>query len=126
MPGKAREKFLALQVARPSYPEVGTYLQKIGRSEEAVRQGISAYFGGKYQQAIEQLSEASKSNNEDSHIYAALACAYATKYLLSGGEEKELYGLAVEAMRKAKQIDGNIHLDASYISPKIIALLNQR
>ncbi len=125
-PSRAKEKFLALQGAGSSAPEIETYLGKIGRLEERARQGIAAYFAGKNLEAIETLNEVTRANSEDSRLYAALACAYATKFLLAGGEDKELYRAALETFRKAKQMDGNIRLDAAYISPKVIALLNPR
>jgi len=123
---KARSKFLLVRQRDASYPDAENYLAKVTRIQETTRTGITAFFEGQYQQSIDQLAEASKSNADNANVYAFLACSYAAKYFLTGGEDKNLYQNALNAFNKVKEVNSSYKLDSKYISPKIIAMLNGR
>lgn len=120
---QAKAKFLDVRRLDPAYPELGTYLKLIGDTEEKIRRGISAFFAGEYQQAIDQLRETSRAGGDNANMYAFLACSYAAKYLLSGAEDRTLRQNAVDAYGRTKQVDAGYTLNDKFISPKIIALL---
>jgi hypothetical protein len=120
---QAKTKFTSLKALDPTYPGLERYLQTVGSIEESTRKGITAFFEGEYQQAIEQLNETSKGGSDNPHLYAFLACSYAAKYLLAGAEDKALKQHAVEAFAKLKKVDARYALEGKFISPGIISLL---
>jgi tetratricopeptide (TPR) repeat protein len=121
--GQAKARFQTLQRIAPSYPELADYMGSIGSVENMVHQGIAAFFGGEYRDAIDKLSSSSKKGNDNPHVYAFLACSYAAEYLLAGAENGNLKREAVDAFGKVRGIDPRYELDTKLISPGIIALL---
>ena len=121
--GQAKARFQTLQRIAPSYPELEDYMGSIGSVENMVHQGIAAYFGGEYRDAIDKLSSSSEKGNDNPHVYAFLACSYAAEYLLAGAENGNLKKEAVDAFGKVRGIDPRYELDTRLISPGIIALL---
>ena len=121
--GQAKAGFLRLQTIAPSYPGLSEYMGSIGSAENLVHQGIAAFFGGEYREAIDKLGSSSKNGNDNPHVYAFLACSYAAEYLLAGGENGNLKKEAVDAFVRVKEINPRYKLDATLISPGIISLL---
>jgi tetratricopeptide (TPR) repeat protein len=122
--GQAKARFQTLQTIAPSYPELANYMGSISSVEDMVHQGIAAFFGGEYRDAIDKLSSSSKRGNDNPHVYAFLACSYAAEYLLAGAENGNLKKEAVDAFGKVRGIDPRYELDTNLISPGIIALLS--
>jgi hypothetical protein len=123
---KAKSKLLSVRQRDASYPGTESYLEKVSHIQEATRNGVTAFFEGQYQQSIDQLGEASKSNIDNAHVYAFLACAYAAEYFLTGAENKDLQQNALNAYNRLKQLNAAYRFDNKYVSPKIIALLTGR
>jgi tetratricopeptide (TPR) repeat protein len=123
---KARSRFQQVRQRDASYPNAESYLGKVTRIQETTKSGITAFFEGQYTQSIDQLAEASKSNTDNANVYAFLACSYAAKYFLTGGEDKDLYQNALNTFNRLKEVNAGYKLDSKYVSPKIIAILNGR
>jgi len=94
--------------------------------ERSVRAGIIAFFQGNYDQAINQLEQATRDDNDTAHVHAFLACAYATQYFLQNEKEKKLYNLAITKFQKALELNPDYGLDDKFISPRIIAMFNEK
>lgn len=124
--GQSKAGFDLLRQKLPAYPGVADYLQMIESVQKRTSAGIAAYFQGEYHDAIEQLTSSAKNGSDNPHLYAVLACAYAAEYLLAGEEDGRLKNEAVEAFGKTRTLDPRYELDASLISPRIIALLGGR
>jgi len=123
MVSQAKAKLMSLKALDPTYPGLEKYLETIGSIEENIRKGITSFFEGEYQRAIEQLTETSRAGSDNPHLYAFLACSYAAKYLLTGAEDKALRQYAADAFEKMKKVDARYALEGKFISPGIIALL---
>jgi tetratricopeptide (TPR) repeat protein len=119
----ARRAFLTVRAADPSRTEVGTYLDSIDHTTERARTGIVAFCEGDYPAAITSLADAALVNGESPHVFGFLASAYAAQYFLTGGEDRALQRNAVEAFRRARQLDAAYALDGRIVSPRIVALL---
>ena len=122
---KAEEEFLNVLRLDSENSEAKEHLATITQVEKKIRDGSVAFFEGNYDQSIEQLTDAARDFNSNVNIYAFLGCAYASKYLLLGEEDEELYKNAVEKFNKVKELDSNYQLDNRYISPRIIAIFNK-
>ena len=123
---QAKSMFALLRQRAPSYPGLADYTGMIDGVEQRTSAGIAAYFQGDYHDAIEQLKSSSKTGSDNPHLYAVLACAYAAEYLLAGEEDGALKREAVEMFGRTRVIDPRYELDASLISPRIIAILTGR
>ena len=121
---EAKTRFTDLRQLDPSYPHVAAYLDSIGQNEVKTKQGISSFFEGEYQRSINELADAAKKGGDNVTIYAFLACAYASQYYLMGAEDKGLQQNAIDAFKRAKQLDPAYKLDARFFSPRLIALFN--
>jgi tetratricopeptide (TPR) repeat protein len=121
--GQAKSAFQRVRAVAPAYPDLETHLGTIAALEEKTRTGISAFFRGEYDEAIENLGATSKNGSDNPHVYAFLACSYAAEYFLAGADNGNLKREAVEAFGRVKGIDPRYELDAQLISPGIIALL---
>jgi len=122
----ARRLFLTVQSADPSRQEVNAYLDSINVTQKQIQLGMLAFFEGDYQAAVRQLNEAARVNAENVSLYGVLAAAYAAQYFLGGTEDQALQRNAQEIFRKARLIDGNYRLDGRYVSPRIVAFLNNQ
>jgi hypothetical protein len=120
---RARGMFEELRRTDPGNADAARYLQSIEEMTRRTRQGITAFFEGEYQSAIEKLGESAKTETDNAHLYAFLACSYAARYLLSGEEDGSLRDHALEAYGKVKNVDASYSLDKKLVSPRILSML---
>ena len=119
----AKQKFAEVRTIDASHRESGTYLDRIEQIEDKTTNGFAAYFAGDFDLTIRELSDASSNRSDKASIYAILACAYASKYYLSGEENQEYIRNARNAFAQARRLDANYQLDTRYVSPKIAGIL---
>jgi hypothetical protein len=120
---RARAMFEELRRTEPGNADAARYLQSIEETTRRTQQGITAFFEGEYQAAIEKLGESAKTETDNAHLYAFLACSYAARYLLAGEEDGSLRDNAREAYSKVKSVDASYSLDKKFVSPRILTML---
>lgn len=121
---RAKPKFEQVRRNEPDNADAENYLRVISETTQRTRNGITSFFEGEYQQAIDQLSESAKKERDNAHLYAFLACSYAAKFLLAGEEDGTLRDNAVSAYVLVKSVDANYALDKKIISPRIVSILD--
>jgi len=90
---------------------------------DKLKQGARQYFEGNFDGAIGSLQSVLQKNAQSASAHFLLGCAYASKYLLAGPENRQLLNKASDAFRKARRIDpqfGTIH--SSYMSPAVLGI----
>ena len=104
---------------------IASYIQKLDSVEAKIRSGVIAFFKGQYDKSIQDLSSAAALSPGNETPYAYLACAYGTKYLLSGAEDDDLHSKAITAFHHVTELNRAFQFDHRYISPRIIALFTK-
>lgn len=88
-----------------------------------LKNGARKYFEGDYDAAINYLSSAVDANPKEPSAHFLLGCSYASKYLLSGSENKELLKSASAAFVKLKKLNpGYKPRNKAYFSPAVLDL----
>jgi len=84
------------------------------------KKGALKYFEGNFDEAIGLLSTATEMNPQSAPIQFLLGCSYASKYLLSGSKDQELYNNATNAFQKSKKLKPSYRFNRAYFSPAIL------
>jgi hypothetical protein len=88
-----------------------------------LRNGARKYFEGDYDSAILYLVEVQKLSHEDASAEFLLGCSYASKYLLSGSQNKQLLDRASLLFKKVKKINPKYQPRSStYLSPAVLKI----
>lgn len=91
-----------------------------------LKNGARKYFEGDYDGAISYLASAVEVNPNEASAHFMLGCAYASKYLLSGSENKEFFKNASSAFQKLKKINpGYRPRNKNYFSPAVLDLYSK-
>lgn len=119
---KSKKKFAAVLERQLDSLQASSYFEKITLIESKFEKGITAYFEGQNDQAIQYFTDAEKLYPHSAHIYAFLGCAFSAKYFLTGEHDEEMKNKAVQNFNQAKSLTPNYHLDRRFISPRIIEM----
>lgn len=87
----------------------------------ALRDGMRAFFNGEYRTAVQQLDVAAREPGASARARAFLACAKASLVLTGGANE----ALLREAQADYRSAPSLVDSDRRFISPKVLALLEQ-
>lgn len=91
-----------------------------------IKNGARKYFEGDYDAAISYLSNAVETNPKEPSAHFLLGCSFASKYLLSGSENKELLKNASAAFGKLKKLNpGYKPRNKAYFSPAVLDLYSR-
>jgi tetratricopeptide (TPR) repeat protein len=91
-----------------------------------VKNGARKYFEGDFDGAIYLLTTAVEANSGNASAQFLLGCAYASKYLLSGSQDKTFLQNATAAFQKTKQISPGYHVkNRTVFSPAVLALFEK-
>lgn len=91
-----------------------------------LKSGARKYFEGDYDGAISSLASALEVNPNEASAHFMLGCAYASKYLLSGSENKDFFKNASSAFQKLKKINpGYKPRNKAYFSPAVLDLYSK-
>ncbi len=121
---QAKQKFDVVIALDPSHTESTRYLGRISQIEARMKNGVTSFLAGDLDQSIQHLNQAAGECSDEVVIYAVLACAYASKYFLSGEQDREHMKNARDTFAKARKLDKNYKLKTKYVSPKIARMLN--
>jgi hypothetical protein len=88
-----------------------------------LRNGARKYFEGDYDSAILYLVEVQKLSHDDASADFLLGCSYASKYLLSGAQNKHYLERAALLFRKVKKTNPKYQpRNSSYLSPAVLEI----
>lgn len=88
-----------------------------------VRNGARKYFEGDFDGAITMLISALELNPRDASANFLLGCSYASKYLLSGSQDKALLQNASVAFLNTKKLNPSYRIrNKTYFSPAVLDL----
>ncbi|HEY4490396.1 MAG TPA: tetratricopeptide repeat protein [Acidobacteriota bacterium] len=91
-----------------------------------MRVGAKTYFEGNFDDAIAMFSQLLRQDPENASAQFLLGCSYASKYLLSGSQDRRLFEKASVAFQNAKRIDPNYSVTENpFISPAILQIYRQ-
>jgi tetratricopeptide (TPR) repeat protein len=117
-----------LPVSKPNQPSVDLKPEAPTLADESIlrdklKQGARQYFEGNFDGAIASLQSALQMNARSASAQFLLGCAYASKYLLAGPENRQLLNKASDAFRKARRIDPQFAaIHSSYMSPAVLRI----
>jgi len=120
----AKRSFQELKVRGFAHPDLEKYLLNIESVEEKTLMGVTAYLEGEYTLAISQLTECSKIQSDNPHVYAFLAYSCAAKCLLTPGRDPSLRRAALDAFGRLRRISPAYSTDPRFVSPAVVDLLN--
>ena len=102
----------------PPAPDVNLESSKI-----IVKNGARKYFDGDFDGAISMLNSALELNPKDASAYFLLGCSYASKYLLSGSQDKALLQSASAAFSNSRKVNPAFRVrNKTYFSPAVLDL----
>jgi tetratricopeptide (TPR) repeat protein len=123
---KPEEKIASAPEIKPTIPKVDPALLEDPNSDvrkKMLRNGARKYFEGDYDSAILYLDEVQKLAHNDAPVTFLLGCSYASKYLLSGSQNKQLLDQASLLFRKVKKIDSKYRpKNKTYLSPAVLEI----
>jgi tetratricopeptide (TPR) repeat protein len=126
------EKYLRLiaqaqQPPTPPSPRPLPPTPKPTASDETLRAGLEAYFGGRLEDAETNLTEYLQHNGQKQGLaYFFRGAAHSTRYFLSGEKDQDQKKLALVDFQSAKNgRQGFQPPSQKYVSPKILALYSQ-
>lgn len=95
-------------------------------TDQMLRDGLHAYFDGKYDDAERNLSMYLQNNGKKQGLaYFFRGATHGTRYFISGEKEGPEKQLAIEDFRALKEHDAQFRLPEKYVSQKILALYAQ-
>lgn len=121
---QAKQKYAKVIALDRSHSESTLYLNRISQIEAKTKNGVTSFLAGDLDQSIQNLNQAADECRDEVVIYAVLACAYASKYFLSGEQDREHMRNAQTTFAKARKLNKNYKLKTKYVSPKIARMLN--
>ncbi|HUI64517.1 MAG TPA: hypothetical protein VL126_06735, partial [Bacteroidota bacterium] len=120
----AKRRFQELKVRGFASPDLEKYLLNIESVEEKTLMGVTAYLEGDYTLAVSQLTECSKIQTDNPHVYAFLAYACAAKCLLTPSRDPSLRRAALDAFARLRRISPAYSTDTRFVSPAVVDFLN--
>ena len=91
-----------------------------------MKNGARKYFEGDFDGAIGYLSSALEVSSKEPSAHFLLGCAYASKYLLSGSQDKDLLKNASNAFQRLKKLNPNYQpRNKTYFSPAVLDLYSR-
>lgn len=111
---------------KPQTPVVPPVDVNAENAKFVVKNGAKKYFEGDYDGAIYMLQSAIEASPNNAAAQFLLGCAYASKYLLSGSQEKQFLDNASAAFQKTKQISPSYRVkNKNVFSPAVLALFEK-
>ncbi len=122
----AREYLQMALKLNPNNPEAQQLLEKAnqGLAEQPLRQGLSAYFTGKYDDAEHYLSDYISSNNAPRRALAYFfrGASHSTRFYLSGESDSKQKSQALEDFHLLHKEDVKFRPPEKLVAPKVISL----
>jgi tetratricopeptide (TPR) repeat protein len=124
----AFEKLKAAEILDPTNQDAKSMLSQAQElaDEQPLRQGLEAYFQGKYAEAEQQLSAYADSHGQKlalAHFF--LGAVHASRFFLSGEQDLQQKQLAIADFRILRQDSQQFQPPTKYVSPKILAFYTQ-
>jgi tetratricopeptide (TPR) repeat protein len=96
---------------------------KLESAKIFIKNGARKYFEGDFDGAITLLMSAVELNQKDASAYFLLGCSYASKYLLSGSQDKALLQYASDAFVNTRRVNPGYKIrNKTYFSPAVLDL----
>jgi tetratricopeptide (TPR) repeat protein len=91
-----------------------------------VKEGARKYFEGDYDAAINLFATAVEVNSKDLVAQFLLGCSYASKYLVSGSQNSELYNSALAAFYKVRRLRPSYQpKETGFFSPAVLNIYSK-
>jgi tetratricopeptide (TPR) repeat protein len=124
----AVEKLKAAEILDPANREAQSMLSQVEElaDEQPLRQGLQAYFEGKYDDAEQHLGEYVASHGRKLALaYFFRGAVHASRYFLSGQKDTQQKDLALSDFRALPKYAKSFQVPKDFVSPKILDLYSQ-
>ncbi len=124
----AAEKLKTAELLDPENRDARSMLSQAEQlvEEQPLRQGLAAFFEGKYDDAEQHLGEYIDNHGRKVALaYFFRGAVHASRYFLSGQKEAQQRDLAFSDFRALPESGQNFHPPETFVSPKILDLYSQ-
>ncbi len=124
----AAEKLKTAELLDPENRDARSMLSQAEQlvEEQPLRQGLAAFFEGKYDAAEQHLGEYIDNHGRKVALaYFFRGAVHASRYFLSGQKETQQRDLAFSDFRALPESGQNFHPPETFVSPKILDLYSQ-
>lgn len=111
---------LARAVPPTTPPSTATATPVAGAAKEKLRDGVRAFYSGKYDDALEKLGNARADLQALPAFHLYVGASYFSKYLLAGEQDASLKQNAVAEFKRARELDPAFRPDPKVLSPRIV------